>query len=184
MLYGEMWDTTDLNPRCELAAAESPMSLKGTAFTVCVRTGGSPRIYAGEGALQRSGKHSRLDRALALVKHSPTGAALEAAENPMFLKGTAFRPSITADTPAAALAAEGTTLAPSSARTPNFFPETLYKPYNAVRVPGANVFSLQFRTTPPRRYVLPDAVVSPLCPRRSTAVPAAQPWSPRTLEHS
>jgi hypothetical protein len=49
--------------------------LKGTAFTACVRTanfkirGGSPRIHAGEGALQRSGKTvSTRSCALALVK--------------------------------------------------------------------------------------------------------------------
>jgi hypothetical protein len=43
---------------------------KPELFRVCVRTanlticGGSPRIHAGEGALQRSGKQSRLDPAL------------------------------------------------------------------------------------------------------------------------
>jgi hypothetical protein len=43
---------------------------RNLGFRVCVRTanfrihGGSPRIYAGEGALQRSGKQSRLDHAL------------------------------------------------------------------------------------------------------------------------
>ena len=51
--------------------APRPLSLnKHQGFRVCVRTanfrirGGSPRIYAGEGALQRSEKQSRLDHAL------------------------------------------------------------------------------------------------------------------------
>ncbi len=63
----------------------------------------------------------------------------------------------------------------------NVFPERLIS--HIIRL-ASLVFSFPFRITPNHRHLLPDAVVSPLCARRSPAVPTAHPCLSRTLEHS
>jgi hypothetical protein len=63
----------------------------------------------------------------------------------------------------------------------NVFPERLISHIISL---ASLVFSFPFRITPNHRHLLPDAVVSPLCARRSPAVPTAHPRLPFTLEHS
>jgi hypothetical protein len=63
----------------------------------------------------------------------------------------------------------------------NVFPERLI---SHIISQAPLVFSFPFRITPNHRHLLPDAVVSPLCARRSPAVPTAHPCLTRTLEHS
>ena len=61
----------------------------------------------------------------------------------------------------------------------NYYKGLLVATYNWL---ARNVISFQLRRLPHRRHVLPDALVSSLCPRRRPAVPAAQPHPHRTLD--